>query len=459
MPAATPEPPIGRPPKGRIAGLHRTRPALRKRWVVLTGGVIVVLGAAGGGYWAVSGSSAAPAPTFQLVAATSGTLRQTVSSTGTIEPAQQANLSFAASGQVTSVAVTVGKKVKAGQVLAKVNSASLAANVAAAEATESSDAAKLSADQAAGSAVTAAQLTADQAAVTAAQNQVADAKQALAEAKLTSPISGVVAAVNLSVGQQVTGAGNTGSGNSGSGGSGGGGGGGGSGGGGGGGGSGGGSGAGSSSSGSGGSSGSGSSGASSAQVVVISTSSYVVNGTVDDTEVGLVQSGDQAVIIPDGASTPVYGTVSSVGLIATTTSGVASYPVTIAVTGNPGGLYPGASATLTLIVRQLSNVTTVPTGAVHYASGGAVVYEMVNGHQVTHAVTVGMTSGGQTQIVSGLTVGTLVVVPIVRTGGTGGTTGGTTRRGFGGFGGGGFGGGGFGGGGFGGGGFVGGGGG
>jgi multidrug efflux pump subunit AcrA (membrane-fusion protein) len=432
------------PPKGRMAGLHRMKPGQRKRWVILAGGVIVVLGAAGGGFWAVSGSSAAT-PTFQLTAATSSTLQQTVSSTGTIEPAQQANLNFAVSGQVTSVAVTLGQKVKAGQALATVNSASLAASVAQAEATESSDAAKLSADQAAGSGATAAQLTADQAAVTAAQNQVTDAKQALAEARLTSPINGVVAAVSLSVGQQVSGSGNSGSGNSGSGnsgsgnsGSGGSGSGGSGSGGSGSGGSGsGGSGAGSSNA---GSSGSGSSGASNAQVVVISTSSYVVNGTVDDTQVGLVQNGDQAVIIPDGSTTPVYGTVSSVGLIATTTSGVATYPVTIAVTGNPGGLYAGASATLTLIVRQLSNVTTVPTAALHYTSSGAVVYEMVNGRQVAHPVTVGMTSGGQTQIVSGLSVGTEVVVPIVRTGGGTGTTGGSTRRGFGGggFGGGGF---------------------
>jgi membrane fusion protein, macrolide-specific efflux system len=412
--------------------------------VILAGGVIVVLGAGGGGFWATRGSSAST-PTYQLVAAESSTLRQTESSTGTIEPAQQENLNFATSGQVTSVAVTVGQKVKAGQVLATVNSASLAANVAQAKATEASDAAKLSSDQAAGSGVTSAQLTADQAAVTAAENQVTDAEQALAEARLTSPINGVVAALNLSVDQQVSGSGSSGGsssggGSTGAGGSGGSGG----------------SGAGSSNAGSAsassnGSSGSGASSSSSAQVVVISTTSYVVNGTVDDTQVGSVQAGDQAVIVPDGATTPVYGTVNSVGLIADTSSGVATYPVTIAVTGDPGGLYPGASATVTLIVKQLSNVTTVPTEAVHYTSSGAVVYEMLNGHQVAHPVTVGMTSGLQTQIVSGLSVGTEVVVPVSRTGGGGQTTGGTTRRG-GGFGGGGFGGGGggFGGGGFGG---------
>jgi macrolide-specific efflux system membrane fusion protein len=160
-----------------VGPVHRRHPRLPKRWVILAGGVIVVLGA-GGGVWAVSGSSPST-PSTRLVAAVSSTLRQTVSSTGTIEPAQQANLNFATSGQVTSVAAAVGQKVKAGQVLSTVNSASLAASVAQAQAAESSDASKLSADQGAG--VTAAQLTADQAAVTAAQNQVTDAQQALAE--------------------------------------------------------------------------------------------------------------------------------------------------------------------------------------------------------------------------------------------------------------------------------------
>jgi membrane fusion protein, macrolide-specific efflux system len=408
--------------------LHRMS---RRQRAVLAGGVVVVLVAAGVGIWLSQDSSASATATSELVAATSSTLRQTVASSGTIEPAQQANLNFATSGQVTSVSATVGEKVTAGKVLATVSSASLSADVAQAEATEATDAAKLSSDQAAG--VTSAQLTADQTAVTAAENQVTDAKQALAEANLTSPITGVVAAVDLSVGQQVSGGGSSGGGSSGgSGGSGS-------------------SGAGATGTGSSGaaatgatgSTGStGSSSSSSAQVVVISTNSYVVNATVDDTEVGSVQAGDQAQIVPDGATTPVYGIVSSVGLIASTTSGVATYPVTIAVTGNPGGLYPGASASVTLIVKQLSNATTVPTEALHYTSSGAEVYEMVNGRQVAVPVTVGMTSDGETQITSGLSVGTKVVVQGLRAGGTGGTTGGTGRGTRGGFGGGGFGGGG-----------------
>jgi membrane fusion protein, macrolide-specific efflux system len=107
---------------------HRRRPRVRKRWVILASGVVIAVGAGGGGWLATRGS-AAPAPAYQLVAAVSGTLRQTASSTGTIQPARQANLNFAASGEVTSVAVKVGQKVAAGQVLATVSSASLAGNL------------------------------------------------------------------------------------------------------------------------------------------------------------------------------------------------------------------------------------------------------------------------------------------------------------------------------------------
>jgi macrolide-specific efflux system membrane fusion protein len=66
-----------------------------------------------------------------------------------------------------------------------------------------------------------------------------------------------------------------------------------------------------------------------------------------------------------------------------------------------------------------------------------VIYEIQGGHQVAHTVTTGVTSGGQTQINSGLTAGTMVAVPVIRTtsGGTGRTGTGTgtgTGRGFGG---------------------------
>jgi multidrug efflux pump subunit AcrA (membrane-fusion protein) len=270
---------------------------------------------------------------------------------------------------------------------------------------------------------------------------VSSAQAALTEANLTSPIAGVVASVDLTVGQQVSGS------SSGSGGS-------------------------SSTNGSGGSSstnGSGGSGGGSAggtgfgssassagstgstgQVLVISSNSWIVNASVDDTQVGLLAAGDQAEITGTTAAGTVYGTVSSIGLIASNSSGVASYPVVVKVTGNPAGLHAGATGTVTMIYRQLTNVLTVPAAAVHQANGKSVVYELSGGKQVAHQITVGLSAAGTTQITAGLSEGTQVMVAVPRLANrTGGTSGNnqTGRTGFGrtGLGGGGFGGGGFGG--------------
>jgi multidrug efflux pump subunit AcrA (membrane-fusion protein) len=393
----------------------------------------------------------ADAPSYRLVAASTTTLKQTVSSSGTIEPAQQSDLNFGVSGQVTAVNVTVGQQVTAGQALATVQSASLSAAVAQAQSTLASDQSKLSSDQSNGA--SSAQVSADEASITAAQNQLTNAQTALSEATLTSPIAGTVAAVNLTVGQQVS-AGGSGSGNSSS----------------------------AAANGSGGQSGgqnggngnqssssasSSSSSSGAAQIVVISTGSYVVNASVDDTEIGQIKTGEQAVITPDGSTSPVYGTVTSVAVMATGSSSVPSYPVTIGVTGSPAGLFAGAGATVSIVVKQLTDVLTIPAAAVHYTGGQATVDQMIGGKQTSKPVRLGQTSNGQVEVLSGLSEGDqLMVAAPSGAGGAGGTdrTGGATGRngggtggrtgGTGGFGGGGFGGGnragGFGGGGFGG---------
>jgi membrane fusion protein, macrolide-specific efflux system len=416
-----PEPPPGRRSRRR----HRFS---RRRWLVLSVVAAVVVAAAIGLTVGFASGSTSAAPTYRQVAATTGTLRLTTSATGTLEPASMANLNFQVSGQVATVAVKLGQQVTAGQTLATVTSASLAAQVAQAKATLANNQAKQSADQTAGA--SSAQQSADDAAVSAAQAALDNSQASLSEATLTSPIAGTVAQLSLTVGQQVTGSsGGSGSSGSGSGGSGSGG-----------------SGSGGSGSGSGST---GSSGSTSYQVVVAG-SSFTVDASVDDTQIGLMKDGEQATIIPQGGSTPVYGTVTSVGLLATTTSGVATFPVVITITGTPAGLYAGATASVVIVYKQVTGVLEVPTAAIGYSGGKASVQELRNGKLVSVPVTVGMSSGGYTQITGGLSNGDNVLVK-VNTAARPGASSGTGRRGTGGgLGGGGFGGGGFGGGGFGG---------
>jgi membrane fusion protein, macrolide-specific efflux system len=422
-----------------------------KRRVIVA--AVVVLAVGGGlGAWLGTQSSSGATVTTSIVTAGYGTISQTASATGTIAAADTADLNFGASGRVTAVDVSVGQTVSAGQTLATIDPTSLDAQVDQAEAALDTDEAKLAQDQASSS-TSSTQVAADQAAVTAAQASLTSAQNAVSDATLTSTISGTVASVDLTVGQQVSGSGSgsssqdnsstgsTGSDSSGTGANGNGG-------------NGNGTGSqgdnGSSSassddSGSSGSSGSGSS-SSSTQVVVVGTGSYVVNASVDDTVVGEIQDGDQATITPQGSTTSIYGLVGSVGVVASQSSGVASFPVVINVTGSPSGVYPGDSADVSIVVKELQNVLEIPTAAIQFSGGGTSVEVDRNGQDVTQPVTLGTASGGYTQVLSGLTAGERVVEHIVSVGPTGTSFGGGTfRRGE--FGGGGFGGGGFGGGG------------
>jgi multidrug efflux pump subunit AcrA (membrane-fusion protein) len=139
-----------------------------------------------------------------------------------------------------------------------------------------------------------------------------------------------------------------------------------------------------------------------------------VTTTVDDTQIGQVVTGDQATISPTGATTVDYGTVASIGLIASQSSNVASFPVVIDVTGNPSGLYAGSTASVSIIVKQLNNVTEVPTAAITYNNGQAQVTQvMPDGSHVNRNVTVGDAQAGQTQIVSGVKAGDKVVERII----------------------------------------------
>ena len=143
---------------------------------------------------------------------------------------------------------------------------------------------------------------------------------------------------------------------------------------------------------------------------MVSTGSYIVNTSVDSTQVSQLKVGDQAVITVSGSTTPVYGTVGSISLLASTTSGVASFPVVVDVTGSPSGLFGGSSATVSMTTEELQDVVVVPTAAVHYSGNATTVTVDSGGQKVTRTVTIGAASGGDTQVTSGLSVGEKVYV-------------------------------------------------
>ncbi|SEF17267.1 Biotin-lipoyl like [Jiangella alba] len=361
----------------RVRLLPKSRRARRATVLLATTAVgVAVAGAA----WAVSQDDPAATSSTTTAEATVGTYEETVTSTGTFQPAQTAELSFAVGGEVLSVDVAEGDVVTAGQALATVGTETLEAELDAAEATLDAARERLDSDTDADASDT--QLAADEASVAAAESRVAQAEEALADATLTSTIAGTVASVDVAVGDEAGG--------------------------------------GSSSSGGGDPSASASSSSSSssasggAQITVITTDAFVVETSVGSADLARLQQGLQAELTPSDGGDVVYGTVSSVGLVATDTgSGSATFPVEIAVTGAVEGVYAGGSADVSIIVEQHADVLTVPSAAVTTTDGATTVTVVADdGSHVETPVEIGTAFGAQTEIVSGIEAGDEVVVPL-----------------------------------------------
>lgn len=358
------------------------RPVTRaaRRWIAVVA-IVVVLGA-GTAAWAATRGSGSPTTTSILATASRGTIRSTVSATGTLQPARQADLGFAVSGTVRTVTVAVGDRVRTGQVLATVGAAALRADRAAAGANLAAAQSQLVSDTAAGADDT--QLTSDDAAVRSARSALTSARAAVRDASLRATFSGRVASVGITIGDSVSGSGGNGSGDTGQ--------------------------------------ATGSSTTSAGTITVISTSAYIVAASVGSSDLASLKKGLQAQITPTGTTQTLYGTVSAVGLVAessgstsgSSSSGSATFPVTIAVTGDVTGVLAGSSADVSIIVKQVPDVLTVPTAAVHSSAGKTTVTVSRNGKQVVTPVTIGQVYGAQTEITAGLKAGQQVVVTTFR---------------------------------------------
>ena len=99
---------------------------------------------------------------------------------------------------------------------------------------------------------------------------------------------------------------------------------------------------------------------------------------------------------------------------ARTSSGAATFPVTVTLTGPHANLYAGTSTTVSIITKQVTDVIAVPALALHTSGSTTYVEKLVGGKQVRTPVTIGQTYGANTEITSGLKAGDKVVLVTVR---------------------------------------------
>lgn len=366
-----------------------------KRRVARTGAIAAVLAVlvviAAGVWW--SRAEASTGPRYRTATAGPQHVEQTLSTVATIEPVTQAKVSFPIDGMVSSVQVTTGDRVTAGQTLAqlslddlqrdiddanaKLAQAQLAYRRAAdgeqqtsstpsgSGATGTGDVPQLSgtdtpANGAASSGGTTGTSTQDlvarQAAVNAAAANLATAQQALQQATITSPINGTVVATGIAVGDEVTAA------------------------------------------------------SASQAITIVGDQGYELTTEVDVTDLADLEIGQPVTIVPD--ADPSHTLTGEIAAIAVTPKdNTTSYAVTIAVTGDSTGLRNGGLATTTIVTATADAAIAVPTSALTpQGENHSITVVQQDGTTETRTVTVGAVGDTWTEIRNGLDAGATVAL-------------------------------------------------
>jgi multidrug efflux pump subunit AcrA (membrane-fusion protein) len=114
----------------------------RRRWWVGVVLIAIVVGAA-----ATAWAGSRPGPSYRTAEARRGAVAELLTTTGTLSPVQQADADFQVAGSVSSVSVTTGQRIHAGDVLARLRRGSLRSAVVSAESTLATAAAQLESDR------------------------------------------------------------------------------------------------------------------------------------------------------------------------------------------------------------------------------------------------------------------------------------------------------------------------
>jgi HlyD family secretion protein len=204
----------------------------------------------------------------------------------------------------------------------------------------------------AGGPVSAATLAQDQASIDTAQAAVTEAKRSRDAAELTAPFNGKILSVSAAKGDSVA--------------------------------------------------------ASDVVVVITGDGDTTATTTVTAAQIAEVKKGQKAAVTPAGATKAVAGTVTSIGLLPDSSSGTATYPVTLNLASSVAAP-EGSTASIALVIGTAKNALTVPSSAVS-TLGRTTVSVLTDGNVVRTPVTVGVVGTTRTSITQGLTKGQQVVI-------------------------------------------------
>jgi HlyD family secretion protein len=323
----------------------------------------VALASLGGTAWFYQRADGKEVPQYKTAALTRGSLKSTVSATGTLQAVRTVQVGTQASGQISQIYVDFNDHVKKGQLLARIDPTLQQQAVEDAQAQLDKAQATLTAAQEDynrnKSLFDARVLTAQEfetsksnfsvqtAAVKSAQIAVDRARQNLSYTSIYSPIDGVIVERNVDVGQTVAAS------------------------------------------------------LSAPQLFLIANdlSEMQILASVDESDIGQIKDNQPVQFtVQSYPSQQFSGTVKQVRLQSTTTDNVVNYTAVVAVKNDGGKLLPGMTATVAFTTASATDVLTVPSAALRIKPTAAMLSEAGAGAGSA-------SGGGRTRASAGTTSG------------------------------------------------------
>jgi RND family efflux transporter MFP subunit len=356
----------------------------RRAIAVIAIALLAVAAIAGGIAWRrrQKAAQSTATPSYRPVPVSRGTLSRSISATGNLSAAGQIDVYPEKTGIVEAVLVDTGRDVKAGDVLLRLVQDQIDVQQASSNVRQREEELKSAQDMLGRirdlhgrGAATDKELKSAESGVVQAQDSLQAARLKLdslvthsGDGLIRSPIDGVVTAVRAVVGGSVS--------------------------------------------------------PSAAVVTMVDPSDVVLKVTVDENDIGVVQAGQKASITLDAVDgLSLVGTVSAVGKVGETKSGIVVFNVDIGIDDPEPSVRPGMSAEAEITVERVDNAVIVPISALEGRMGRyAVQVRSADGSIEPRSVEVGMKTSTAAEIISGLSAGEVVVVASGRASSSGNST-------------------------------------
>jgi len=147
-------------------------------------------------------------------------------------------------------------------------------------------------------------------------------------------------------------------------------------------------------------------------ISLIDTSEIEMSGFIDELDIAMVELDQEANILLDALfDKEVKGRVTFISPVGTARAGVVFYDTTITLEGPVEEIRDGMTATAEVIIERRDDVLSIPNRAIRGTWEDPTVVVFVDEQVEEREITLGLTDGINTEVLSGLEEGEKVVLP------------------------------------------------